>query len=80
MLEVKEGDNFPDKCCAGFDWEVRLIFPDEKHPGYTEFWGRCHNPDCPDYQDNIGPDDPYRGISTICLEDLEEWLEERETA
>ncbi len=74
--QVLDGEKYPDFCCQGFNWAVRHIFPD-KTPGYNSIWGCCDNPDCPDYQKDIGPSDPYRGISSICQEDFEEWLATR---
>lgn len=68
------GNLITDKCCEGFDWEIVHIFPDNVE-GYVSYWGICQNPDCPNFQDNIGPDDPYRGVSQILHEDLLELLE-----
>lgn len=73
---VKEGDVFTGFCCEGYDWEVRLIFPDTTHPGDSEVWGRCSNPDCANYQPGYGPDDPWRGVGRISVDDLEEWYEQ----
>ncbi len=77
--EVQDGDKYPDFCCKGHAWEVRKIFPWALHEGYTEYWGRCDNPDCPNYEKGIGPDDPYRGVGHICLEDFREWLADEST-
>lgn len=78
--EVDEGDIYQNKCCEGFGWEVRLIFPDELHPHYTSYWGKCLNEDCPNYQKNLLGDDPYRGVSSICHEDFVEWLAYQDAA
>jgi hypothetical protein len=72
--DVEQGDIYPSFCCTGHNWEVRLLFPDEAQPEYTSIWGWCNNLDCPDYQASMGPGDPYRGVSSICREDFEEWL------
>lgn len=64
-------------CCEGYQWEVLLIFPSDT-AGHNSIWGICDNPCCPNYQANIGPDDPYRGVKNACEEDILEWLEQRE--
>lgn len=71
--EVCEGDVYNGFCCIGFDWEVRLIFPDPT-PDLNEIWGRCQNENCQNYSKEQGESDPYRGVSTISQEDFEEWL------
>lgn len=78
--EVEEGDIYQNKCCNGYGWEVRLINPDELNPEYTTYWGMCLNGNCPDYQENLGPDDPWRGVSSICHEDFVEWLAYQDAA
>lgn len=71
---VEGGDIYPGYCCPGYDWEVVLTFPDD-NPNYISVWGRCQNPDCPDYDGT--EDDPYRGVSNIMLEDFAENLATR---
>jgi hypothetical protein len=70
---VQEGDKYLGFCCKGHDWEVFHIFSEQS------IWGTCDNLDCPNYQVDIGPDDPYRGVKYICLEDFEEWLADEST-
>lgn len=78
--QVKNGDVYPDRCCQGYGWEVRMIFRDNLHPHFTEYWGWCLNEHCPNFDEQIGPSDPYRGLSHICHEDFAEWLAERAEA
>jgi hypothetical protein len=70
---VSEGDVYPDLCCVGWGWEVAVIFL-ASYRGNQSIWGVCENPDCPEYQADIGPDDAYRGVSSILQDDLAEWL------
>lgn len=71
--EVLPGDVYPGYCCPGYGWEVVLTFPDS-NPGYISIWGRCHNPNCPDFDGS--EDDPYQGVSNILQEDFAENLAE----
>jgi hypothetical protein len=72
--------NYPGFCCQGFDYEICLIFPNRppEPVGYTEIWGVCRNPDCPKYDKQHGPTDPYRGVNSCDLDDFEERLREVE--
>ena len=70
--QIQQGDSIPGFCCSGFDWDVSVIFPD-KNEGDDSIWGSCQNPDCLKYQEDIGPGDIFRGISSILREDLDEW-------
>jgi hypothetical protein len=78
-IEVKVNQLYPGFCCQGFDYEICLIFPNRPYEpvGYTSIWGRCHNPDCPKYGEDIGPADPYRGVGHCDLDDFEMTLEEK---
>lgn len=69
----KVDDNYPGFCCAGFDYLICLIFPDE-NIGRTEIYGVCRNPDCPNF---TGPDDPWRGVNSCDLDDFEATLKEK---
>ena len=69
--EMVAGDKVPNRCCQGFDWEVMAVFPADT-PEDISVWGKCHNPDCPDWQ--RVPTDMYRGVSHVSAGDLAEWL------
>ena len=71
--EMTVGDKVPNRCCQGFDWEVMAVFPADT-PEDVSVWGLCYNPDCPDYQQDIGPADTYRGVTHVSVGDLAEWL------
>lgn len=72
-LEV--GEKIPGYCCPGFDWEVRIVFPDPIL-AYTSYWGCCYNPDCP-----VDADDAvYRGVKSASGETIAEWLLDRQLA
>lgn len=71
--EMQVGEVVPNRCCQGFDWKVVEIFPDA-NPEWVSLWGVCDNPDCPQYQANIGPGDFYRGVTNALVCDLAEWL------
>lgn len=64
--QMQVGEKVPDFCCDGFDWEVSAVL--------DSIWGNCSNPDCPNYQADIGPTDMYRGVSYTDVGDLAEWL------
>lgn len=76
----KVDDNYPGFCCAGWDYLIcDVVVIDPKNPEeWTSIWGSCQNPDCPQYQENIGPEnDPFRGVSQNYLDDFEDALEEK---
>lgn len=81
-MEIKVGDIYQglspggtvkDLCCAGYNWEVVLIFPND-NPGYNSIWGTCQRPACTG-RDGRGTD-PYQGVSSWLQEDIEEKLAE----
>lgn len=58
--EIKQDQIYHGFCCAGHDWRVALVFEHSE-----SVWGVCDNPDCPDYLEELGPDnDMYRGVSS----------------
>jgi hypothetical protein len=69
--------NYPGFCCEGWDYEICLIFPD-KNINHTSIWGACLNPNCPVHYVEPIEEDMYRGVTTHCLEDFEEILEEKD--
>jgi hypothetical protein len=72
---VEVGDVYPGYCCAGHDWEVVLAFGE-----LSSVWGVCDNPECPVVWDEFADrpeDDMYRGVTSVCLEDLASKLAER---
>jgi hypothetical protein len=73
--ELAPYEKIPSYCCPGFDWEVRLIFPDPI-PAYTSYWGCCYNPDCPVDAD----DSQYRGVSSPSGDTVAGWLLDRQLA
>jgi len=72
--KVRNGDKYKNRCCFGFDWEVVMVFKDDDDRRYNSYWGICSNPECANYQKDIGPDDPFRGASNVLHEDFVEWL------
>lgn len=66
MTAIHEGAILSGVCCAGYGWEVLHI-----ETSVGSVWGLCKNPECPEYQANIGPFDPYRGVKTIMLNELQ---------
>lgn len=74
--EICEGEFYQDFCCEGFGWEVRWVYH-ETEPGYNSIWGHCENIECPRFQKDIGPSDPWRGVRNVCQEEFAEWLAER---
>lgn len=65
--EMRIGDKVSGLCCQGFDWVVATILVD--------VWGVCQNPDCPDYNHDMTPeDDPYRGASHRDVYDITDWV------
>ena len=56
--EIKPDQVYHGFCCAGFDWTVAVVFPHAE-----SVWGVCCNPECPDYLEELGDDDYYRGVS-----------------
>ena len=71
---IEEGSLIDDYCCEGFGWKVLHI----TDGGLNIVWGKCKNPNCPEYQANIGPLDPYRGVKTAMLNELTDWIEEHQ--
>lgn len=67
----KINDRYPDFCCAGFDYEIFLILPNQPYEPveYTTIYGICHNPDCPNFTEG-DPDDPWRGVGNCDLNDF----------
>lgn len=72
---LEQGEKIPGYCCAQWDWEVRLVFPDPT-PAYTSYWGCCYNPDCPVDAD----DSQYRGVQNVSGETIAGWLLDRQLA
>ena len=70
--EMAEDDVVQNYCCAGFAWEVAYIH--KLDAAWTSIWGICANPECPNYQVDVGPTDMYRGVSNVSVESLAEWL------
>ncbi|MFA5166615.1 MAG: hypothetical protein WC449_05020 [Candidatus Paceibacterota bacterium] len=78
--EVKVDDIYTGLCCAGYDWEIVMVFEDTKDKRYTSIWGVCRNPNCPIIEDGFTKEeDYYHGVSHIDLEDMEEMLATNET-
>lgn len=71
----EEGSNYPGFCCAGFDYLIIYILPDE-NIGRTTIYGICYNPDCPNFTEGY-PEDPWRGVDNCDLDDFEVTLEEK---
>lgn len=70
--EIKEGQVYRGYHCDGFDWVVAWVA--EWRLDDTDIFGRCQNPDCPDYDKNYGEGDPWRGVQRVDVNDFEEWL------
>jgi len=69
--EVQVGNNYPGLCCAGYNWEVAIIFFND-NPAYNSIWGTCSNLACTG-RDGNGTDH-YQGVSSWLQEDFEERL------
>lgn len=69
--QIEVGDIYPGLCCAGYNWEVVLIFPNDT-PAYHSIWGTCQNPACTG-KDGVGTEH-YQGVSNWLQEDFEERL------
>lgn len=70
-MQIEVGDIYPGLCCAGYNWEVSLIFPGSI-PAYNSIWGTCSNPACTG-KDGTGTEH-YQGVSNWLQEDFEERL------
>ena len=68
---VKFMDNYPGFCCAVFNWEVYLLYPDD-NPDYISIWGQCDNPKCTEFQEPLP--DPFFGVSNSLQCDFAAWL------
>ena len=65
--EIVVGEKINGLCCPGFDWEVSAIL--------SSVWGNCVNPDCPEYNHELGKEnDPYGGVSQKDIDDIADWM------
>jgi len=62
--EIADGDEYTGICCKGHPFEVCVLTG-------SSVWGVCRNPDCPK---SDGPDDYYRGVSYLEMDDFAEKL------